>query len=162
MKNYKIVVFGKGEAGKSTFISTVIPDAMNIEHKGRTVAMDFGKAVVGDCAYHLYGTPGQARFEVVRDVLSARAHSVLVIFDSSTGICREDQGILDEVAALAVPFWAVLNNKTGLPRKTLTHEVNEACRVHPGFAGLHEGDVRSRDFAHSVLNSLRTLSESRA
>lgn len=58
MKNHKVVVFGKGEVGKSTFINTVIPNATNIAHKGRTVAMDFGKAIVGDFAYHLYGTPG--------------------------------------------------------------------------------------------------------
>jgi signal recognition particle receptor subunit beta len=42
MKNVKVVFFGRGEAGKSSLISKIIPDALNIEHKGMTVAMDFG------------------------------------------------------------------------------------------------------------------------
>jgi signal recognition particle receptor subunit beta len=155
MKNHKVIVFGKGEAGKSTFINTVVPNATNIEHKGRTVAMDFGKVIVGNFAYHLYGTPGQARFEVVREVLSAYADSALMIFDSSTGICHEVKGILDEVVALKIPFLAVLNNKTTLPQLTSTGDIEALCSRHPDFIGLHEGDVRNPDFSHGILTSLQ-------
>lgn len=78
-----------------------------------------------------------------------------MIFDSSTGICHEDRGILDEVVALRIPFRVVLNNKTRLPQMTSGHEIETLCRKHPGFAGLHEGDVRNHDFALGVLTSLQ-------
>lgn len=157
MQNRKVVVFGKGEAGKSTFINTIIPDAINVEHKGRTVAMDFGRAVVGDKTFHFYGTPGQARFEPIREILSASAHCALMIFDSASGVDMEDRAILEQMTSLKVPFFAVLNKKEGTQEKTVQAEIEGICRAYSGFQGVSSGDVRNSGFARSVLGRIQNL-----
>jgi uncharacterized protein len=154
MNHYKVVVFGKGEAGKSTFIKTISPDAVNIEHKGRTVALDFGKIDVGGKAFHFYGTPGQARFDVVRDIISDSANKALMIFDISTSLDKDDHNIFKEVNFLNVPFFAIINMKKGLPLKLKAEDVEKLCGSSSCFNGILKGDVSDRNFVHGILRNL--------
>jgi len=150
----KIVIFGKGEAGKSTFLSTIIPDAININHRGRTIALDFGTYRHNGKVFHFYGTPGQARFDCLRDIIAINAHHSLMIFDSSHPLEEDDRNILEEVRRLAIPFTGVLNLKEGREMSISETEVSNLCRGIPGFQGLYKGDVRNPDFVISILNSL--------
>jgi hypothetical protein len=150
----KIVIFGKGEAGKSTFIGTIIPDAININHRGRTIALDFGTYRHNGKVFHFYGTPGQARFDCLRDILAINAHHALMIFDSSLPLEEDDRNILQEVRRLSVPFTGILNLKEGRNMSLSETDVANLCRRVSGYQGLYKGDVRNQDFVISILNAL--------
>jgi signal recognition particle receptor subunit beta len=87
----RLVVTGTVGAGKSTFIRSVseiaVVDTDRIatgpaaEIKTRTtVAMDFGRLQFAPgMALHLYGTPGQSRFDFMWDILIRRAHAYVLL-----------------------------------------------------------------------------------
>lgn len=90
----RLVVTGPVGAGKSTFIRTVseieVVDTDRVatdetaQLKQRTtVAFDFGRLQFGpEMALHLYGTPGQARFNFMWDILIQQAHAYIVLVAS--------------------------------------------------------------------------------
>ena len=91
---HKVVVTGPFGAGKTEFIRRVSEiNVVTTERKvttrekkvkaETTVAMDFGRLTVGQHVLHLYGTPGQARFEFMWDILSREMHGFVVLVDST-------------------------------------------------------------------------------
>lgn len=88
----RIVVTGTPGAGKTTFIRTIseiktvdtdkeATDGTRLLKPKTTVGMDFGRIqLASKVAIHLYGTPGQSRFDFMWDVLigSAEAYILLV------------------------------------------------------------------------------------
>ncbi|MCA1993087.1 MAG: ATP/GTP-binding protein [Coleofasciculus sp. S288] len=90
----RLVVTGTVGAGKSTFIRTVSEiDVVDTDRKATdeiaeikrktTVAMDFGRLQFAPgMALHLYGTPGQARFDFMWDILIRRAHAYILLVDA--------------------------------------------------------------------------------
>lgn len=91
MEIMTLVVTGPVGAGKSTFIRTVseidvvdtdrrATDDTSSLKKNTTVAFDFGRLQFGqDRALHLYGTPGQSRFDFMWDILIRKAHGYVVL-----------------------------------------------------------------------------------
>lgn len=84
----KIVISGPVGAGKTTFIRTlsqtqvVNTDELSSEQIGKThttVALDFGQIDLGDYLIHLFGTPGQTRFDFMWEILSEGALGLLVL-----------------------------------------------------------------------------------
>ena len=87
----RLVVTGPVGAGKSTFIRTIseievvdtdcrATDETAQLKKTTTVAFDFGRLQFGaNTALHLYGTPGQARFDFMWDILIRKAHAYIVL-----------------------------------------------------------------------------------
>lgn len=149
----KVVIFGKAEAGKSTLIRSIIPEALNVHHKGRTIALDFGSISYNGYELHFFGTPGQARFDCLRDIIGLRADLSVMVFDGSRTIDREDQKILEEINELGTPFIALLNLKPS-ERKTHLEDVERLCRNHKRYMGALEGDVLDRGFVNQVLDSI--------
>ena len=91
MEIMRLVVTGPVGAGKSTFIRSVseievvdtdrraTDEVMDMKQK-TTVALDFGRLQFGPHhALHLYGTPGQARFDFMWDILIRRAHAYIML-----------------------------------------------------------------------------------
>lgn len=87
----RLVVTGPVGAGKSTFIRTVseievvdtdrqaTDETAALKHK-TTVAFDFGRLQFGsDMALHLYGTPGQSRFDFMWEILIRQAHAYTLL-----------------------------------------------------------------------------------
>lgn len=87
----RLVVTGTMGAGKSTFIRSVseievvdtdrkaTDETALLKHK-TTVAFDFGRLQFGpDTALHLYGTPGQTRFDFMWDILIRKAHAYILL-----------------------------------------------------------------------------------
>jgi len=86
-----LVVTGPVGAGKSTFIRSVSEiEPINTDRKATdetqelkvqtTVAMDFGTLRFSpDYAIHLYGTPGQHRFDFMWDLLIRKAHAYILL-----------------------------------------------------------------------------------
>lgn len=83
----KIVVFGSFNAGKSTFIQTLDPESHHVEADivggTTTVAIDFGRVRIGERLIYLFGTPGQDRFEFVREIVSRGMDGAVVMIDAT-------------------------------------------------------------------------------
>lgn len=87
----RLVVTGTVGAGKSTFIRSVseievvdtdrrATDETALLKKRTTVAFDFGRLQFGpERALHLYGTPGQSRFDFMWDILIRKAHAYILL-----------------------------------------------------------------------------------
>lgn len=89
----KFILIGAVGSGKSTFIRNLseIPvvctdvGAKGAEAKRKTsttTAMDYGQMHVNGEKIHLYGAPGQRRFDFMVPVLSMGAHGMLVLIDN--------------------------------------------------------------------------------
>lgn len=98
----KLVVAGPVNAGKTTLIKTLsdVPVICTNEQatddvldlKGETtVAMDHGIChPEAGCELHLYGTPGQRRFDFMWEILAVGADAILILVDGSdAGSLRE-------------------------------------------------------------------------
>ena len=91
MEIMRLVVTGPVGAGKSTFIRSVseievvdtdrqATDEAALLKPKTTVAFDFGRLQFGsDMALHIYGTPGQERFNFMWDMLISKAHAYVLL-----------------------------------------------------------------------------------
>ncbi|MGB3691213.1 MAG: ATP/GTP-binding protein [Spirulinaceae cyanobacterium] len=91
MEIMRLVVTGPVGAGKSSFIRSVSEiEVVDTDRKATdettnlkpqtTVAFDFGRLQFGlDMALHLYGTPGQVRFNFMWDILIRKAHAYIIL-----------------------------------------------------------------------------------
>ena len=87
----RIVVTGGVGAGKTTFIRTISEiDVVDTDKRATdelaelkektTVALDFGKLPITPTqSLHLYGTPGQSRFDFMWDILIKKAHAYILL-----------------------------------------------------------------------------------
>ena len=89
---YKIIVTGPFNSGKTAFIRTisdvsVVTTERKITTEDRgiknetTVAMDYGRVQLGDNILHLNGTPGQARFDFMWEILAREMDGFIVLAD---------------------------------------------------------------------------------
>jgi uncharacterized protein len=91
MEIMNLVVTGTVGAGKSTFIRSISEiEVVDTDRKATdevadlkqntTVSMDFGTLQFGDeMALHIYGTPGQVRFDFMWEILIERAHAYVLL-----------------------------------------------------------------------------------
>lgn len=91
---FKIIVAGNVGSGKSTSIRAIsdIPvigseakasesDALHRKDT-TTVAMEYGMTRIANTKLHLYGTPGQRRFDFMADILCKGASGMVVMIDN--------------------------------------------------------------------------------
>ncbi len=87
-KPLKLVISGPVGAGKTTFVQSLseIPvvntDELASEDIGKThttVALDFGMLTLDGIPVHLFGTPGQDRFDFMWEILCEGALGLLVL-----------------------------------------------------------------------------------
>ncbi|PIE40756.1 MAG: GTP-binding protein [Gammaproteobacteria bacterium] len=95
MGNLKIVFTGPVGAGKTTAIATLSDEppvstneaATDMTRKRKnetTVAMDYGTMLLGGREkIHLYGTPGQQRFDFMWDILTNNGLGLVVLVDNT-------------------------------------------------------------------------------
>ena len=95
---HKLIITGPVGSGKTTAIesltdlkavSTDVPvsDEITLERKSTTtVAMDYGTLKIDDEAgsvVHVYGTPGQERFDFMWDILTEGANGLIILLDNN-------------------------------------------------------------------------------
>lgn len=120
----KIVVTGPFSAGKTVFVKTIsdIPVVsterkISLREKGvkaqTTVAMDYGRVAIGGDVLHLNGTPGQARFDFMWEILSKEMHGLVLVVDATASDSFADaRTLLEEMlAARTVPFVVAANKQ---------------------------------------------------
>lgn len=107
MENMRLIVTGTVGAGKSTFIRSIseievvdtdtrATDETALLKARTTVALDFGRLQFSpDMAVHLYGTPGQSRFDFMWDILIHKADAyILLVAAHRPGEFRQARKIL--------------------------------------------------------------------
>lgn len=110
-KLYKLVVTGMFNAGKTTFVNTLSDintintdkaTSRKVEAKVKsstTVALDYGQIKLNDKVnIHLFGTPGQKRFDFMRELLADGMHGFIFLVDST------DKTSLEEATELLTLF----------------------------------------------------------
>ncbi len=102
----KVVVIGAGEAGKSTLISALCPGSINLEVRGRTVAMDHGMLRRGETYLSIVGVPGQARFAGVREALFTGAAAAVWVHAAGT---EADGPTAELLLPAALPYLVYVN-----------------------------------------------------
>lgn len=95
MSQYKIIFTGPVGAGKTTAINTIsdVPpvktdaaasDMTKNRKASTTVAMDYGVMnLAGGEKIHLYGTPGQERFDFMWDILTVGGIGLVLLIDNT-------------------------------------------------------------------------------
>jgi small GTP-binding protein len=123
---YKVVITGPFNAGKTQFIQTIsdipivsteqpISDHLKSVKNETTVAMDYGQVKLDGDLFHLYGTPGQSRFDFMWGILSKEMHAFILLVDSC------DRGTFPEARRLIrifqrkspSPYLVVANKQDG-------------------------------------------------
>jgi uncharacterized protein len=91
MEIMRLVITGCVGAGKSTFVRSIseievvdtdrkATDEVGQMKQNTTVSMDFGTLSFGpDMSLHIYGTPGQSRFDFMWDILINKAHAYILL-----------------------------------------------------------------------------------
>ena len=123
-RSLKIVITGPFNAGKTRFIKAISEiDVVSTERKitqrekgvkaQTTVAMDYGRATVGESVLHLYGTPGQTRFDFMWEILMREMSGYVMLVDSTDHASFSTIGeLIDMVnAAHAVPYVIAANKQ---------------------------------------------------
>ena len=103
---FKILVSGPFNSGKTTFIRSiseieVVSTERNTVSSGEksstTVAMDFGRITLRDGdVLHLYGTPGQERFDFMWEILSEGMLGYVVLVSGADPATFEEAGRIIE------------------------------------------------------------------
>jgi small GTP-binding protein len=113
----KIVVFGAFGAGKSTLITTLDPESKHIEANcaggTTTVALDFGRILNNGCHIHIYGTPGQERFEFAREIITKGMDGAILLVDVTSPPDAFTRHLSDTLHSAKVPFVVFLNKCDG-------------------------------------------------
>ncbi|MFW5709354.1 MAG: GTP-binding protein [Chloroflexota bacterium] len=141
MSNYKIVVTGPFNSGKTEFIRSiseieVVSTERRITTEDRgikaetTVAMDYGRATLNDNTLYLYGTPGQTRFDFMWEILSSEMDAFILLVDATERASFPDAAQLIELFTgyVNVPY-IVVANKTDLPDPASLTEVRRGAKV---------------------------------
>ncbi|MBN1995478.1 MAG: GTP-binding protein [Anaerolineae bacterium] len=138
-KLYKLVVTGAFNAGKTTFVNTLsdlvtanTDKATQLKTEARvkpttTVALDYGQVKLnGDLKVHLFGTPGQARFDFMHDLLADGMHGFIFLIDTS------DRKALKQAGELLTLF----RNRSQVPYLLVANKAD--CK------GLNNAEIRKR------------------
>lgn len=109
----KIVVFGSFHAGKSTFVQAIDPGSRHVEANcsdgTTTVALDFGKIEIDGRVVYLYGTPGQERFEFVREIIAHGMDAAVLMVDCTCGPDTFTKHLYQHLKERGVPLSVMLN-----------------------------------------------------
>jgi uncharacterized protein len=114
----KIVIFGAFGAGKTTLIKTLDPESKHIEANcaggTTTVALDFGRIQNNGCHIHIYGTPGQERFEFAREIIGKGMDGAILLVDATIPMDEFTLHLSKSLHGAKVPFVVFLNKCDGI------------------------------------------------
>ncbi|MEE9344911.1 MAG: ATP/GTP-binding protein [Methylococcales bacterium] len=109
----KLIIVGNVGSGKTTSINLIseIPvigseaaasekDALH-RKKTTTVAMEYGQMTMQQTKLHLYGTPGQRRFDFMASIICKGSSGMVVMIDNG---CNDPLGELDYFLKLHADF----------------------------------------------------------
>ena len=170
--NHKIIFSGPVGAGKTTAITSIsdIPtvrteEAASDETKDikdtTTVALDYGAIILQDSTrIHLYGTPGQKRFDFMWEILTNGGIGLLLLIDGS------DSNAINNLKFFLSSFKNFINKtsvvvgitKQDVNKKYNLEEYQEVLNKGLPVVPIYEIDARSKkDVSLMVETLLYTL-----
>lgn len=137
-----MVITGAVNSGKTQFIRTISEiDVVSTERKTTddyskiknetTVAMDFGRITIAkDLVLHLFGTPGQRRFDFMWEILSEGTLGLIVLVDSTRPeTFRETLRIIDFFTSFRESPYVIVANKQDDENAWSPEELRLALRL---------------------------------
>jgi hypothetical protein len=175
MQTVKVVVTGPFNSGKTEFITSiseidVVSTERRISDNSRevkaetTVAMDFGRITVDEeLVLHLFGTPGQKRFDFMWEILSEGMLGFVVLVDSaSPETFREAQTIVDRFRRFAPTAYVIAANKQDVDDAWAPEDLRIALKIAPSVkvlscVGTDQESVKGvlLELLYSILHSTR-------
>ena len=155
MHQLKVLVFGKQDSGKSTLIRTMIPEAVAVDDRRRSMAVDIGRIEVDGTAFLFLGIPGRIPFRAPRELMVGSSFCALMLLDGRGPMDSEDRAILRGIISLNIPFMAVLNEKEDRLPWAVAETIKAFCRTCPNFMGVVKGSALSHGFSHRVLYEIQ-------
>ncbi len=166
MQTVKMVVSGAVNAGKTEFIKTIseievvsterrATDDTKLLKGSTTVAMDFGRIAIGDdLVLHLFGTPGQKRFDFMWEILSEGMLGLVILVDSTRPeTFRETNRIIDFFISYRDTPYVIAANKQDRPNAWSPDELRLALRLPPHIKVV-ACNATDRDSVKAVLLEL--------
>lgn len=135
----KIVILGSADSGKTTTISKILKKVTMIERKGTTVALDYGNTIINGEKVHIFATPGQERFQFMREVLSNGLDGAILVLDNSRGITDMDMDIMNNLNSNQVPYVIFCNKQDVKKGKIDSSYIKNNVPVVPTTARTGEG-----------------------
>lgn len=141
MSLYKVIVTGPFSSGKTSFVNAIsdVPVVsterkITTEDSGikaeTTVAMDYGRVTIDGRQLHLYGTPGQARFSFMWEILAKEMTAFIVLVDSTDPASFPDATELIENFSNIHPVpYLVVAGKADLQGASNLNEVRRGTQV---------------------------------
>jgi small GTP-binding protein len=135
-KRYKIVVFGAFGAGKTTLVKTLDPESTHVEADcaggTTTVALDFGRVLMDGNHIHIFGTPGQERFEFAREIIGKGMDGAILLVDVTSPVDDFIHHLHDSLCAARIPFVIFLNkcDSVGARPELIKNEFSNAFIVN--------------------------------
>jgi small GTP-binding protein len=113
-KKCKIVIFGAFGSGKTTLVKTLDPESRHVEADcpgggTTTVALDYGRLQVNGASVHLFGTPGQERFEFAREIIARGMDGAILLVDATSMPEDFTTHLYDSLSSAGVPLVVFLN-----------------------------------------------------
>lgn len=141
MSVYKIIVTGPFNSGKTEFVKSasdipVILTEKNITTEDRgikaetTVAMDFGRVTMNGDTIHLFGTPGQTRFNFMWEILAKEMNGFIVLVDSTDKPSFPDAAeLIRQFSSFVDVPHLVVANKFDLEGAASIEEIRDGTKV---------------------------------
>ncbi|HDD63677.1 MAG: hypothetical protein DRJ32_05385 [Thermoprotei archaeon] len=122
-KRLKVVILGPFNSGKTTFvknlsdvkpITTDQPLSKPVKNKKTTtVAFDYGRKRIGGIIVHLYGTPGEDRFNFLREYFAKNSDALIfIVRDDDKQALENTVKIYREISKYRKPH-VIIINRTG-------------------------------------------------
>ncbi len=155
-KKCKIVIFGAFGAGKTTLIKTLDPESSNVEASctggTTTVALDYGRVQANDIHIHIYGTPGQERFEFAREIIGRGMDGAVLIIDATSPVDNFIHHIYDTLSSARIPCIIFLNryDSVGARPEIIQKEFTTAVIANVSALDRHQSFEALSAFARTL------------
>ena len=74
-----------------------------------TIALDYGRVQVNGIHIHIFGTPGQERFEFAREIIGRGMDGAILLVDATSPVDDFIHHLYDSLVAAEIPFVMFLN-----------------------------------------------------
>jgi len=142
-KETKIVILGSADSGKTTTLETLLnrrnEKVTKIECNGTTVSLDYGNTIINGEKVHIFGSPGQERFNFMREILTTNLSGAIVVIDNSVGVTSTDIQIMENLNNSNIPYVIFANKQDISPRDLESEHINPNIPVIPTTAKVGEG-----------------------
>jgi uncharacterized protein len=166
VQTVKMVITGAVAAGKTEFIKAIseidvisterkATDETSLLKKETTVAMDFGRiAIAEDLVLHLFGTPGQKRFDFMWEILSEGMLGLIVLVDSTRpDTFRETSRIIEFFTSYRKTPFVVACNKQDVENAWAPEDIRYSLRL-PNDVKIVPCVAKDREQVRKVLLEL--------